>query len=83
MEAADSPRLQRLVAAVVQAPVTRRSFYHYEDPELERSMGHHRELIAALEAGDAGWAASVMRAHILAARTAQLRHSDRHIEADQ
>ncbi|MDR5905252.1 GntR family transcriptional regulator [Franzmannia qiaohouensis] len=70
--AADSPRLQRLLEAIVQVPVSRRSFHHYSDEELHGSMRHHREIIRALAAGDGEWAASVMRAHILAARAAQL-----------
>ncbi|MFQ3789030.1 GntR family transcriptional regulator [Halomonas sp. A29] len=71
--AADSPRLQRLLETIVQIPVSRRSFHHYTAEELHGSMQHHRELIRALAAGDGEWAASVMRAHILAARAAQLR----------
>ncbi|MCE8033685.1 GntR family transcriptional regulator [Billgrantia tianxiuensis] len=71
--AADSPRLQRLLETIVQVPVSRRSFHHYTCVELRGSMQHHRELIRALGAGDGEWAASVMRAHILAARAAQLR----------
>lgn len=71
--AADSPRLQRLLETIVQVPVSRRSFHHYTAEELEGSMRHHRELIRALEVGDGEWGASVMRAHILAARAAQIR----------
>lgn len=71
--AADSPRLQRLLETIVQVPVSRRSFHHYTAEELESSMSHHRELIRALSLGDGEWAASVMRAHILAARAAHIR----------
>jgi len=71
--AADSPRLQRLLETIVQIPVSRRSFHHYTEEEMAGSMRHHRELIRALEAGDGEWGASVMRAHILAARAAQIR----------
>lgn len=71
--AADSPRLQRLLETIVQIPVSRRSFHRYTRDELLGSMQHHRELIRALSLGDGEWAASVMRAHILAARAAQLR----------
>lgn len=73
IEAADSPRLRRLMDAIVQMPVGRRSFEHYTPQELRRSMDHHREIISALAAGDGEWAASVMRAHVLAARGAHLR----------
>nr|WP_295711500.1 GntR family transcriptional regulator [uncultured Halomonas sp.] len=71
--AADSPRLQRLLETIVQIPVSRRSFHHYTYEELLTSMQHHREIIRALQHGDGEWAAAIMRAHILAARTAQMR----------
>ncbi|WGI24346.1 GntR family transcriptional regulator [Halomonas alkaliantarctica] len=71
--AADSPRLQRLLETIVQVPVSRRSFHHYTREELLGSMQHHREIIRALQHGDGEWAAAIMRAHILAARIAQMR----------
>lgn len=73
IKAADSPRLQRLFDAVVQVPVSRRSFHHYTHEEMQRSMQHHRELIRALSLSDGEWAASIMRAHVLGARAAHLR----------
>nr|WP_290827032.1 GntR family transcriptional regulator [Halomonas sp.] len=71
--AADSPRLQRLLETIVQVPVSRRSFHHYTRDELLRSMQHHREIVRALQSQDGEWAAAIMRAHILAARAAQMR----------
>jgi DNA-binding GntR family transcriptional regulator len=71
--AADSPRLQRLLETIVQVPVSRRSFHHYTREELLCSMQHHREIIRALQNRDGEWAAAIMRAHILAARAAQMR----------
>ena len=70
---ADSPRLQRLLETIVQVPVSRRSFHHYTREELLCSMQHHREIIRALQHRDGEWAAAIMRAHILAARAAQMR----------
>ena len=46
--AARSPRLQRLLDAIVQVPVSSRSFHQYTPEELQRSMQHHRELFRAL-----------------------------------
>lgn len=43
-----------------------RVFISYSTEALERSLMHHDELIIAAEAGDAGWAEAIMRAHILA-----------------
>ncbi|MFC7529202.1 GntR family transcriptional regulator [Actinoplanes sp. GCM10030250] len=55
--------------ALLETPLVNRTFRRYDDAAMARSMSHHRELIAAFEAGDRAWAGSVMRAHILAARS--------------
>jgi DNA-binding GntR family transcriptional regulator len=69
LDAADSPRLATMLASVVQIPLVMRTFVRYSPEALARSMGHHRELAAALRAGAPDWAGSVMRSHIAAART--------------
>lgn len=61
-------RLRAALTQVVQAPLILRKFATFDRPRLERSMAHHREILAALEARDPAWAASAMRTHILAAR---------------
>ncbi|MGN6244883.1 MAG: GntR family transcriptional regulator [Motilibacteraceae bacterium] len=68
VDAAASPRLASLIAAVVQVPLVMRTFQRYDVDALQRSLGHHRELVAALAAGDGEWARSVMRSHVLAAK---------------
>ena len=45
-----------------------KTFLNYSADDLQRSVGHHLELVQALEARDGEWAASVMRSHILAAK---------------
>jgi DNA-binding GntR family transcriptional regulator len=60
-------RLLPILISVIQIPLTMRTFNRYNAEDLERSMAHHRELVAALEARDSEWAASVMRSHIVAA----------------
>lgn len=65
---AGSPRLEAMVDAVIHVPVVMRTFLRYSDHALARSQHHHRELCDALEAADGGWAESVMRSHVLAAR---------------
>ena len=60
-------RLSPILGTVIQIPLTMRTFSRYSDEDLERSMAHHREIVAALEARDSRWAASVMRSHIVAA----------------
>jgi DNA-binding GntR family transcriptional regulator len=73
MDAADSPRLLGMSAFVIEVPLTIRTLSRYSPEALARSMGHHRELIEALEARDGDWAASVMTSHIHAAYQALIR----------
>lgn len=47
-----------------------RTFGRYSPAALRRSVQHHDELLESSRAGDAAWAESVMRTHILAARHA-------------
>jgi len=72
LDSAASPRLTALVPTVVQVPLVARTFHLYSADALARSLGHHRELVAAMRAGDPVWAASVMRSHVLAARAVLL-----------
>ncbi|ORE98903.1 GntR family transcriptional regulator [Aurantimonas sp. 22II-16-19i] len=73
IEAADNPRLAPLLANLTSAPVVLRTYRSYTADEIARSMGHHRELIQAMQAGDADWAGAVMRSHIHAGYRAALR----------
>ncbi len=73
LDAATSPRLSAMSAFVIELPLARRTLEHYSRQDLDRSMGHHRELIDALEARDGAWASSVMKSHILAAHQALTR----------
>ncbi len=70
VQVADNRLLGSLVAGLVQVPTVHRTFHQYDDEGLARSMAHHRELIAALAAGDVNWAGTVMRSHVYAARVA-------------
>ena len=67
MEAASSPKLSAMASLVIEVPLVMRTMSHYSEPELTRSIRHHRELITAFEARDGTWAEAVMRGHILAA----------------
>lgn len=60
-------RLSPILRTVIQIPLTMRTFNRYSHEDLERSMAHHREIVAALEARDSQWAGAVMRSHIVAA----------------
>lgn len=75
LTAADSPRVRALLETVMMMPLVHRTFHRYTPTALRRSMHHHRELLAALEAADGAWASTVMRAHVLAARAVLLGRS--------
>ncbi len=57
---------------VSHAAIVRRNFADYDPPSLARSLAHHVEMVAAARAGDADWAASVMRSHLYNARLTML-----------
>jgi len=67
-EFADSPGLSMLMPMLIEAPLVMRTFTKYDEAELLRSASHHLEIVSALEARDADWAAAIMRSHIHAAR---------------
>lgn len=70
-----SAPLQETLATLSSAPLAFQTFRDYEDDDLNRSAHHHLEIVAAIEAGDGDWAASVMHSHIMAARrTFQNKH---------
>ena len=60
-------RLADLVKTVIHVPIVTGTFARYDAVSLRRSMGHHRELVAALRARDPVWAEAVMCSHIRAA----------------
>lgn len=66
--AAASTRLMSMLGAVTQLPLVMRTFHRYAASDLTRSHAHHRDLVAALRAGDGTWADSVMRSHVRAAK---------------
>ncbi|MDL4775444.1 GntR family transcriptional regulator [Actinomadura xylanilytica] len=60
-------RLPAMLTSVIHAPLILGTFHRYDAESMARSMNHHRELVAALEARDPAWAEAVMRAHVRAA----------------
>ncbi|GAA2066875.1 GntR family transcriptional regulator [Williamsia deligens] len=71
-DASASTRLASMLGAVTQLPLMMRTFHRYAPEDLARSAGHHRELVAALHAGDDVWADAVMRSHVRAAKAVLL-----------
>ena len=70
---ADHPTLATALAAAIHPPIVRRNFQAYDEASLRRSLGHHLEIVAALDAGDPAWAQAVMTAHISNARAVMVR----------
>ena len=64
LECAQSPRLSRLLPALVEQPVVRRTAVQYSRDDLIQSSTDHDELIAAFSAKDQKWARAVMTSHI-------------------
>ncbi|MFP3943509.1 MAG: GntR family transcriptional regulator [Alphaproteobacteria bacterium] len=67
IDAAESPRLKRMLAHVTDPPLLRSTFDTYTGEDLDRSMRHHRELIAAFRARDGAGARAVMQGHVQSA----------------
>jgi len=70
IEATGNGRLVSTLQSIVEGPLIFRKFSVFSPEQIERSFSHHRDLIAALKAGDSDWAESTMRSHIFAARSA-------------
>ena len=64
LECAQAPRLSRLLPALVEQPVVRRTAVQYSRDDLIQSSTDHDELIAAFSAKDQKWARAVMTSHI-------------------
>lgn len=71
--AADNAAYAGSLRTVTHAAVVRQNFQDYDPASLARSLDHHLEMLAATAAGEAEWAAAVMRAHLYNARTTMLR----------
>lgn len=69
VEAADNARLQASIEPLWNAPMIIRKYGLFSPDRLQRSLQHHRELVMAIDKKDAEWAESVMRLHIVAARS--------------
>ncbi|WP_108482632.1 GntR family transcriptional regulator [Oceaniglobus ichthyenteri] len=73
-EAARSPRLLALLSVAVDVGMVVRTYHLYSEADLQRSLGHHRELTDAIAARGETWAENVMSAHIMAAASVALAH---------
>ncbi|GEB49053.1 MULTISPECIES: GntR family transcriptional regulator [Streptomyces] len=82
LEATGNSALIHLLTGVLGLPLVRRTFLRYSPRDLARSAEHHRELIEALQRGDATSAEMIMKVHIRAAQQAALEQQERDAPAD-
>lgn len=68
LDATESERLGVLLSYLSNTPFTFRTYRWFSDAEVLRSMAHHRDIVGALRVRDADWAASSLRAHVMASR---------------
>lgn len=67
-EMSGQARCRTILGSLAVPPMVLRNFRNFEASGLRRSLDQHREMIAAILAGDAAWAGAVMRAHVQAGR---------------
>lgn len=72
VELASTASLSQIVQALVHTSILMRTYRAFDARAMERSVCHHLELVDAIGAGDPDWAESVMRSHLLSARSALL-----------
>lgn len=72
VRASRNSQLDSMVRGIMDMPLVYRTFQRYSPRRLRAAQFHHQELVEALRARDGDWAESVMRTHILAARTTVL-----------
>ena len=64
LDASGSPRLKLLLASIIEMPVVVRSFFVSTRADLMQSLQHHRDVTAAIAAGDGEVAAQAMQLHL-------------------
>lgn len=69
---AGSASLSAVVGGLVHSTILMRTYRAFDADAMHRSVEHHLELVAAVQAGDPDWAESVMRSHLYSARAALL-----------
>lgn len=64
LEACGSPRLRAMLAGLIDMPIVIRSHFISTLQDKRQSLQHHRDLAAAIRAGDADLARQVMQLHL-------------------
>lgn len=66
---AGNDRLCEIATDLMDIGLLVQTYTAASNTDVDRSMRHHREILAAVEAGNSNWAEAVMKAHIQAAIT--------------
>lgn len=64
---AGNERMQEIAADLMDLGLLIQTYTAASAADVERSMRHHREILAAVRAGNPAWAEAIMKAHIEAA----------------
>jgi DNA-binding GntR family transcriptional regulator len=64
LEGSGSPRLKQLLASIIDMPIVVRSFFVSSRDDLQQSLQHHKDVTAAIAAGDGEVAAQAMHLHL-------------------
>lgn len=64
LQVARSPRLFSMCRVLARAPLMAGSFHFYDDDQLRRSLGDHRDIVQLIAVGDVDSARVVMGAHL-------------------
>ncbi len=64
LEASGSPRLKGFASSLTAMPMVIGTFYFYNETDMQHSIQHHREIIAAIRARDRICAEEIMRVHL-------------------
>ena len=87
LEASGSPRLRSMLAGVIDMPIVIRSHFISTNQDKLQSLQHHRDLAAAIRAGDAELARQVMHLHLRIAshrfKRQRVEYSASHLDGDQ
>lgn len=67
-EMSGQTRCRAILASLAVTPMVLQNFRNFDKAGLRRSLDQHREMVAAIAAGDIAWAGAVMRAHVQAGR---------------
>lgn len=67
-EMSGQSRCRAILHSLAVPPMMLRNFHNFDAAGMRRSLDQHREMVAAIAAGNAPWAGAVMRAHVEAGR---------------